>query len=194
MKTIYNPFTEKQYERARQKMKMKNKALAKAVSDFKNEHGRQLTIIGGCTGIALYENWGWRGKRLQEFYNEVDRAADECSLDNGISMIEMCENETGIVVYQEGFSGDYKELLYFQPEEQELTVEQEIVMRKKQMRWVAPQIYALLFLALHRRYGFGPERIERLKEQMEEVRSRYKGNEKKIHKEHDRITGIELIK
>jgi hypothetical protein len=191
MKVIINNVSAKQEKRANAALKMKRKALERAERDLKNEMYKQIAIVSGCFGIALYENWGWRKARIAKLFKEISAAWDECSADKDTSMIEMCEQETGIAVYREGFQGDYKELKYFRPREgARLTVDQTIHMRYQQKKWVATTIFASAFLALHKLYGFGGQRILRLRDQVDEIKLRYNNDSKKIEKACFEITGV----
>lgn len=46
-------------------------------------------------------------------------------------------------------------------------------MRIRQKQWIAPQIMACIMVALHRKYGFGFERLSRLYNQIDAIRTEY---------------------
>ncbi len=176
-------------------LKSRRKALDKAEKELMKEMYKQIDIVSGSIGIALYENWGWRDKRIAKYFREINEVWKECSADKDVSMLEMCENETGLVITLPGFEGDYKELKYFRerrPEDEDMTYFEMIAMRQQQKRWIGVMILASAFLAIHRLYGFGGERIVRLKEQMEEVRDRYGWDARKIEKACFDMTGVAI--
>lgn len=193
MKAVINKISAEQERRATAALKMKRKALDRAEKDLKDEMNKQIVVVSGCFGIALYENWGWRKARISKLFREISDAWNECSADKDISMIEMCEQVTGIAVYRSGYDGDYQELKYFKPGENvKLTVNQLIHMRYQQKKWVSTTIFASVFLALHRLYGFGGERILRLRDQVDDLKLRYNNDAKKIEKACFDITGVNM--
>lgn len=172
--------------------KMQWKTLRKIEDDLEKEMYKQIGIISGAFGIALYENWGWREKRIAKLFQQISDAWNECAADPNKSMLEMCEDETGIVVDIPEYEGDYKELKYFQKESirEELSIQQRIYMRIRQKKWLGAEMLAATLLALHRCYGFGEERINRLFQQFLEVRDRYHWDQKTIEDECFRITNV----
>jgi hypothetical protein len=173
--------------------KSQKKALAKAEAELKKEMYDQISIVSGCIGIALYENWGWRKARISEVFNEIENSWNACSADKNISMIEMCEKETGIAIYREGYEGDYLDLKYFQPLTSEtMTISQYIYMRIQQKKWVPATILASAFLSLHKLHGFGKERMLRLRDQVDKIRERYQADPKKIEDACYKITGVAI--
>lgn len=195
MRTI-TAYSDRQMKIINGKRKAEQKARKKANIDYMKEVHNQIGIVSGSVGIALYENWGWREKRLQKLFSEIKESWEECAADKNISMLEMCENETGIVIDRQGFEVDYKELRYFKPgdisEQDEMSLCEFMYMRSQQKKWAGPQVFASVLLTLHRLYGFGAERIIRLKEQMEDVWTRYGSDCKKIEKACQEITGVSI--
>ena len=191
---VFSRYTEKQQKLIQQRMKMEIKALNNAENKLKAELFRQVGIMSGCAAIALCENWGWKGKRVAKLFKEIQDAWEENSKDRDVSMIELCERETGIVIDVPGFDGDYKKLRYFNPNYtlDEMSIQEKTVMRIKQIQWSGPIVFASVIVALHRLYGFGGERIERLYNQMVEVRDRYGWNVKKIEKACYECTGVTM--
>ncbi len=168
------------------------KALIKAESELKKEMYRQIDIVSGCAGIALYENWDWRKGRISKLFQEITETWDECAKDKDLSIIEMCENETGLVITAPGFEGNYKDLKYFQKDGGDLSILEMIHMRHQQKKWAGAMLFASAIIALHRLHGFGGERVMRLKGQIEEVRDRYDWNPHKIVNACDQITGVSI--
>lgn len=181
------------FKKAQGILKMKKKMLNRVENELKDEMYKNVLVVSGCIGIALYENQGWRKNRIANLFSEISESWGECAKDDKMSMLEMCENETGIAVYREGYEGDYTELKYFQPRgKTEMTIDQIICMRQQQKKWAYSLIFASAFLAMHRLHGFGKKRILELRDQMEEVKSRYNGDAKKISSACFQITGVEM--
>ena len=182
---------EKRTKMMEKRYKMMIATEEKARKKLVNELADQLDIVTSCAGIALYENWGWREKRIAGLYKEFNAVWDENAADKKRSIVEVCSEETGIDVFIPGFSGNYDDLKFFRGYDTgRMTIEQEIVMRNKQCHWAPAMMLATAIVALHRRYGFGYERLARLNEQIVEVRQRYKGNVKKIKQACLDITGV----
>ena len=173
--------------------KMQLKTLNKVENDLKKEMNKQIAIVSGSFGIALYENWGWRQNRIANLFSEINNAWTEVSNDNYLSMLSLCEKETGIVIGIPEHDGNYNDLRYFQENPSkilDMTIEQRIYMRLRMKKWIGAEMVASVLVALHRRYGFGVERLDRLYHQMEEVRDRYNWDEKLIENECTRITQV----
>ncbi|MCR4745228.1 MAG: hypothetical protein K5894_08360 [Lachnospiraceae bacterium] len=170
--------------------KTQYKTLRKIEDELEKEMFRQISIICGCAGIALFENWGWKKQRISKIYREI------CEVwrlkPNEESMIGICEKETGITIGIPEYDGNYQDLKFFQGDSniEDLTMNQRIYMRQRQKRWMGAEIFASLMIALHRTYGFGSERISRVYSQIVEVRDRYNWDSKLIDSECNRITGV----
>ena len=68
------------------------RTLKKIEDELEKEMLKQINIACGCAGIALYENWGWRSRRIAKLFGEIYDIWKECTADPKISMLEMCEN------------------------------------------------------------------------------------------------------
>jgi hypothetical protein len=170
--------------------KTEYKILMKIENELEKEMLKQIDIICGCAGIALYESWGWRKERISKLYKEICGAWEKKTREE--SMLEICERETGIVIDIPEYEGNYQDLKFFQGDSkiEDLEPKQRIYMRQRQKRWMGAEIFASLMIALHRTYGFGSERISRVYSQIVEVRDRYNWDSKLIDSECNRITGM----
>lgn len=174
--------------------KMQLRTLKKIEDELETEMWKQISIVSGSAGIALYENWEWRAKRIAGFFREINRCWVECTGDRSESMLGMLEKETGIIIDIPGFDGKYSDLLFFQGDsaDVELSIQQRIYMRQRQKKWIGAEIFASALLALHRLYGFGDGRLGRVSGQIHEVRDRYGWDPKAIEKACYEITGVGL--
>lgn len=55
-----------------------------------------------------------------------------------------------------------------------------IYMRQRQKKWIDAMLMACLFLSLHRKYGFGKDRLVRLMGQIYEIETEYNFDRKKL--------------
>ena len=170
------------------------KTLRKVEDDLQKEMYKQLNMISGSVGIALYEYWGWRHERLHKLYKTIDKLWEEIADDPNVSAFKLCEDETGMVISIPDFDGTWSDLLYYKDKayKKDLPIQQLIYTRIRQKKWIGAEVVASVMVALHRMYGFGYERLSRLYEQMDESRNRYDWDAKKIRQECFRITGESL--
>lgn len=57
---------------------------------------------------------------------------------------------------------------------------QMVYMRQRQKKWIGAMLMACLFLSLHRKYGFGKDRLVRLMGQIHEIEAEYNFDRKKL--------------
>lgn len=171
------------------------RTLKKIEDDFYKEMYKQVEIVSGSFGIALYENFGWRKKKIEKFFNEINETWSEVSSDPNLSVLALCEQETGIELSIPEHDGSYKDLLYFNisPGTIQMTIQQKIYMRIRQKQWVGAEMIGAGLIALHRLYGFGYNRLATVYEQMTDVRERYNYDNKLIEAECYSITGVSMI-
>lgn len=134
---------------------------------------------------------------MTRLFDTIIRVNYECAESTEVSMIQMLDFETGIELKLESNGKSYKEydflngkLRKYIPEK--MTNAQWLLMRKHQVLWVGVTMQANLYLALHRRYGFGAERIWRLMQQICEIENSYDGSAEKIRRAAKEETGIDV--
>lgn len=168
--------------------------LVKAEREMDQEMRKQIDIYYGCICLALYRHWGWRKKRLMKLQDETMAAWQECGENNERSMLEMLEEETGIDLKNEE-GKDWRECLFLNGKhpanKREMTKPQFLYMRMQQTKWVGTMVLGCIMLALHRTYGIGPERIQRLLEQMQEIREENDFKRERIHRICLEETGVD---
>lgn len=146
------------------------RAVKRADDDACRKNVESAYIVLCEAGIALHRS-GWGSKRVNTFLDVVQKVEDECSADTHRSMVQMLDEETGIELKPDATGPGWRELAYLNEhiEVSFRTVAQYRYMRSRQIRWIKTNFYACVFLALHRRYGWGPGRMTKLLEDMQEI-------------------------
>ena len=149
--------------------------LKRAEIDLEKEMDKWIDLTLGALAIAFTRYWGWGVKRISNVMDEIQNAWDECAETNTKSMIQMLEEETGVELRSFTDNRGWRELAFLNNDLSKkinvngMTKAQWVVMRRNQIKWMRPQIYASALLGLHRRYGFGYERLARLVGQIDDV-------------------------
>lgn len=168
-------------------------AYQKAMEELDKEGRKQCFILYGATGMALWKHWGKRQNTITSLFEITSSVWQDCAATNLRSMIEMCETETGIEV-QCGDGKSWENLLYLNGRlpETPLTNAQMVYMRQQQKKWIAPQVMACIMISLHRKYGFGYDRLVRIYAQIKEIEYEYDSDEKKVREACFQLTGIDV--
>lgn len=165
----------------------------KACQSIETEGRRQCFLLYGAAALALYRHWDLRQTSIRRFLEVTSAVWEECASTNLHSMIEMCENETGIEI-QNGEGKSWKDLPYlngtidWEPQ----TNAQWIYMRQQQKKWIAPQIMACLLIALHRKYGFGYGRCSKIYGQIRQIEEEFGMDPDKVQAACLAETGIDV--
>lgn len=147
-------------------------AYQKATADLEAEMHRQCAILYSATALALYRHWNKGTEAITRLLDITGEAWHTCAMDNSKSMIQMCEEETGIEIKNET-GKSWRDLAYLNNSYPAMTNAQWAYMRIRQKQWIAPQVMACIMVALHRKYGFGFERLSRLYNQIDAIRTEY---------------------
>ena len=101
-----------------------------------------------------------------------------------MSMLEMLENETGIEVKIPDTDKSWHDLAFLNSKIDmgRMSRAQWIYMRQRQKQWIGAMVMACMLLALHRKYGFGPERLLRLMRQIDDIRVEFRYDRKALIK------------
>lgn len=147
------------------------------------EGQKQCFLAYSAIAIALSRHWGKGQITIQRLFEVSREVWNECTEREDKSMIGMLEKETGIEV-QNGTGKSWHNLLYLNGEIQgrALTHAQMTYMRQRQVKWIAAQVTACLLVALHRKYGFGFDRCEKVYQQMQEIQAEYSHDPDRIQK------------
>lgn len=156
-------------------------SIAKANKELDKAYMDQSRIVFTTAAHVFWHEYGWRKNRIEKVFAQSNEVYKECA-DYGLekSMIQMLDEETGIEI---GIPGkkSYKELSYLNGDfwdGRPPTKMQVLYIRKQQAEWCAPTMIACIALALHRKDGWGSERIARFVTSVQEIMYRL-GNKPK---------------
>ena len=162
-------------------MKRQN-PLQKALRKIEVEGRRQCFLLYSATALALHRHWGKGQEAIRRLFEMTHVVWQACANDHDHSMIQMCEQETGIEI-QNGNGVSWRDVAYLNGQDiGQLSYAQILYMRQQQLKWVRPQIMACMMVSLHRKYGFGFERCSRIYQQIEEIEREYGCNPDRIRK------------
>ena len=152
-------------------------SIQRSNEQLDKELRKQVALIYSATAIALKRYWGWGKDRIQALMDMTSEVWHECAQTNLKSMPQMLEEETGIEV-QNGDGQSWHDLGFLNVDvdvrwNRKTARSQWIYMRKKQQKWVSPNVTACLLLSLYRKCGFGAERCGRLVTQMIGVQNEF---------------------
>ena len=173
-------------------MKRHKTAFERSTMRLEAEGKKYSQMIYGAVAILLWRHYNKKETAILRFFDESWDVWKTCATDHDHSMIEMCENETGIEI-QNGDGKSWHDLMYLNgvlPES--MTYEQWVYMRQNQIRWVRPNIMACIMITLHRKYGFGFERCGRFYQQIQDIEAEFRNDQKKIRAACREITGIDV--
>jgi hypothetical protein len=145
--------------------------------------------------MAMWLYYGWRRQRILGVMEETRKIWNTCAMDPNTSMLMMLEAETGIEIRARGVEKSYHELDFLNgtpADAHPMELAEFVYMRERQIPWVNPQITAALLLALHRKYGWGGVRDQRLLEQKDQIEAQYKWSPNKLLKACKDLTGINI--
>lgn len=158
--------------------------LKRVNRELNQEMRKQVDLIYSAAAIAFARYWdkGWGPERIRRIFDKTLETWNECGATNQISMIQMLENESGIELRIPNMDKGWRELAYLnaQIDMGQMSVAQMIYMRQRQKKWIATMLMACLFLSLHRKYGFGKDRLVRLMGQIYEIETEYNFDRKKL--------------
>lgn len=172
-------------------------ALKKAEKELNGEMLKQVDIIYSSVAIAFARYWQWGPLRIRRLFDVTQAAWDECGATNDRSMLQMLEDETGIDLKTAEYPDkSWRDVAYLNTEiamdPRRMTRAQWIYMRQQQKKWIGAQVLACMLLALHRKYGFGEERMARLLEQINDIRDEFSWNRKSLVKACEEEAGVDL--
>lgn len=151
------------------------RAIWKAENDVTVEGSKQLDIVMCSSILALNRYWGWKTDRLSKLLFLQQEIWDEVGADNDISMIKLLDEECDIeLTNHEGVS--YKDVIYLNAEidtGKDLSPYEWLRMRQNQKKWIECQIMACVFLALHRKEGWGAKRVKELLDHTQAIKEEF---------------------
>lgn len=147
-------------------------ALQRAEKRMQHEMDKWIDLNHCAMAITL-SRMGWGAKRIQNAETEIEDTWQEVAKDNDVSMIQLLDEETGIEIMNHEQGKSWRELAFLNSaikmDPRRMNNAQWIVMRNHQAEWMRQQTLACILVGMHRRYGFGADRLERLLIQMNEI-------------------------
>lgn len=172
---------------------MRQTAYQKACRKIETEGQKQCFLLYSAAALALQRHWGKKQEAISRLFILSRDVWKDCAKDHDSSMIQMCEAETGIEI-QNGNGQSWRDVVYLNGTDPgPMTNAQWLYMRQQQIKWIRPQIMACLMVAMHRKYGFGYERLSRIYQQMEEIEREYRMDPKRIREACLVETGINVV-
>ena len=115
----------------------------------------------------------------------MQEVEDECSADPRRSMVQILDEETGIEIKPDADGPGWRDLAFLNAdvEHEFKSIPEYRCMRSRQIRWIKPTFYALVFVALHRKCGWGAERMRRLLADMQGLGIRSSKQARKLYKQ-----------
>ena len=158
------------------------KAIQKAEREMQLEGEKQLDIVMCSSILALYRYWGWKTERLSKLIELQQTVFDEVSNDQDKSVLKLLDEECNIeLTNHEGVS--YRDVIYLNSEIDDgkpLTAYQWLNMRQNQKKWIECQLMAGVFLAMHRKEGWGAKRVKELLDHMQDIKAEYDYDREKL--------------
>lgn len=156
-----------------------SKQLKKQIMDVEREivaEGEKYFDIVMCASvIALYRHYGWRQKRLENLFKIHHEVWNEIAADNSMSVLKLLDEECNIeLTNREGVS--YRNVIFLNSdidEGKDLTPFQWLYMRQNQKKWLETQITGCVCLAMHRKEGWGFERIKQLLIYIQDIKEEF---------------------
>lgn len=168
-------------------------AFQKANADLEAEGRKQCFLLYSATAIALFRHWNKKKAAILSLFEITGDVWHSCAETNLHSMIEMCEQETGIEIQNES-GKSWRDLPYLNAtlNTQRMSNAQWVYMRQQQKKWIAPQVMACILIALHRKYGFGFDRCARIYSQIQDIEAEYDMDPEKLQEACREMTGINI--
>lgn len=178
---------------------MANK-VDKSYRDLQAEVRKQTGIIFPVSVIVLWQNFGFRDKRIGDVLEHVRAVLNELINDpQERSPIQILDEETGIEMRLDGEKRPWREISYlngkaWKRDKHRLNAAQIIYANQQQKKFVAPNLLSTFCVALHRHYGFGFERLSRFMAQADDLRRKYGEQPDNYSELFNKTTGMELKK
>lgn len=168
-------------------------ALKKANKELDEASGIAMQLGFYRTIIALCR-YGWKRLRLERFMDKANEVYLECRKDDGKSLVQMCDEETGIEVRnEEGES--YLDTTYLNQAKWDVEKAKfdkmpypmqrayYISVRQHMKKWMYAQIMASIILALHRKEGWSFDRISAFLSVHDEIKAEFGNDIEKLNNE-----------
>ena len=166
--------------------------LKQAYERINREGDKWAVNMYAALALALSRHHRMKEVAITRLIDVTWSAWKECAVNSDASMIKMCAEEVGIEI-QNGSGVSYTDVAYLNGQDLgDMTYEQILYMRAQQLKWVRPQIIACILVGLHRKYGWGYTRLDRIYRQIDEIDMEYKSNPKSLARAALEETGVDV--
>lgn len=169
--------------------------LRKLEDRIEAEGHEQCLRAYGAAALALHRHDGLELTSILRVFDTTHDIWIGCANDKSISIIRMCEEETGIEV-QNGSGKSWEDVAFLNGQSAQMlfTPAQLAYMRIQQVTWVAASIIACILIALHREYDFDADMCARFYMQVQQIQGEYGMNAKAIAEAAQKETGVVIEK
>lgn len=143
-------------------MRSIQRAIRKADQKQKKEQDRICNIISAACFIVLWEDYGWREKRIITRFDQATAVMHEVP-EKHRSVFEILEDETGIEMSLDGEKSyhEYHSLTSDETIVEIDTIEKYIANSQRQTKWIPTLIITSLCIVLHRVDGWEYDKLSR---------------------------------
>lgn len=149
------------------------RALGRMKRRFDNEVSRQIDLVMASAMVALHRRYGWGKKRISDTLDMIQEAWFDSADHRDASMLMQLEAETGIELRAADDGKSYHDIAYLNGTMKvpirSLPFAQQYYIGQQQIKWMESQILASVFLTIHRKCGFGADRLTTLLSDIREV-------------------------
>lgn len=168
------------------------RAWREATEELDKEYRKATEIVYFVSILVFNRVYGWKKLRIEHFLDKAVEVYVECRSNYQMSLVEMCDREMNIEVRNES-NKSYTECPYLCQEDWERKKEQVIkkmspnmqrmyLIRVRQLmkEWMFPQVLASILLALHRKEGFGIDRVNKFVSEFTALRDEFSDDRTKL--------------
>ena len=166
-------------------------ALQKANKELDEASGIAMQL-GFYRTIITLSRYGWKRLRIERFLDKASEVYKECRSDGGKSLIQMCDEETGIEVRNDA-GESYLDTTYLNQAKWDIEKAKfdrmpypmqrayYISVRQHMKKWMYAQIMASIILALYRKEGWSFERISKFLSAHDEIKAEFGNDIEKLN-------------
>ena len=166
-------------------------ALQKANKELDEASGIAMQL-GFYRTIITLSRYGWKRLRIERFLDKESEVYKECRSDGGKSLIQMCDEETGIEVRNDA-GESYLDTTYLNQAKWNIDKAKfdrmpypmqrayYISVRQHMKKWMYAQIMASIILALYRKEGWSFERISKFLSAHDEIKAEFGDDIEKLN-------------
>lgn len=167
----------------------------------KDKTDKAMKDIYSAMAIELHKD-GWGIKRLKKLCEELKGVFDDLENEDK-SAIQILDEETGVEMMAEDCTKHYYELSFLDGkiwEENKKKLKPKAynayatIAQQRMKDWVRLQVYATIFIGLHRLYGYSHKRINDLYVRMYELEQEHDFDTKKIDDALRKALSLTLVK